>query len=82
MKTHVEYDDFGEFIEVLDDVQTESTYTGGQKAGKVSFAKKTVRGFLATLMAVTVVFSTTSFASAASVTTCSIGGCCTECHMN
>ena len=72
MNTHIEYDDFGEFIEVLDDAGPEYDHAGGQRAGgrhcletgRESIARRVVRNLLVTSAAVTVIFSTTSFASA------------------
>ena len=78
MKTHIEYDDFGEFIEVLDDAETDcflAGMPGGTEAAGASrtltedgmglLVRRMVRGCFLTLLALTVVFSTTSFAACA-----------------
>lgn len=85
MNTHIEYDDFGEFIEVLDDAGSEYDLAGGQRAGvrhcletgRESIAGRVVRNLLVISAAVTVIFSTTSFASVlpASGSTAGIASC-------
>lgn len=63
MKTHIEYDDFGEFIETLDDVQSDHLYQGAQAAQAEEMIRRTVRAFLLFFVILTAMLPTTSFAA-------------------
>ena len=63
MKTHIEYDDFGEFIETLDDVQSDHFYQGAQTAQAEDMIRRTVRAFLLFFVILTAMLPTTSFAA-------------------
>ena len=63
MKTHIEYDDFGEFVETIDDVRCDHLYPGVCSAETEDMIKKTVRAFLLFFVILTAMLPTTSFAA-------------------
>ena len=75
MKAHIEYDDFGEYIEILEEAGDKPGCPGGRGrvqegrlsgrgrgAQVISFARRAARGLARTLGAVMIMFATTSFA--------------------
>jgi len=76
MKAHIEYDDFGEYIEVLEETAGDKPGCPGGRGWRqegrlprrgagaqvISFARRAARGLALTLGAVMIMFATTSFA--------------------
>ncbi len=62
MNAHIEFDDFGEYIEVLDDFYSEQDFRPAKAERREASARRILRGLLYTLAAMTVMATTTSFA--------------------
>ena len=74
MKAHIEYDDFGEYVEILEEDTVTLIQTGdtvGTKAGGIRVMKKMIQKIMLIVAAITVMFCTSSYASG----TCGIKGC-------
>ena len=69
-KVHIEYDDFGEYMEIMDD-DTECEIMQVHETRREHFMTNVVKKLFLVLAAPTVMFSTTSYASG----TCQIKGC-------
>lgn len=69
MKTHIEYDDFGEYIENYEDLDVIMADPGMTK--EAGFMKRALKKLLLVAAAMTVMFSTFSYASG----TCAVKGC-------
>ncbi len=63
MKTHIEYDDFGEFVETLEDVREDRLYPGARSSEAEDMIRRTVRAFLLFFAIMTAMLPTTSFAA-------------------
>ena len=64
MKTHIEYDDFGEFVETLDDICDDRMYPAVRYTETEDAVRKTVRAFVLFVLILTAMLPTTSFAAA------------------